>query len=212
MGQIESYWDNIHLKYNSSYDNWLDRYVNLFKENARVVELGCGRAYGSKFLLDNGFTDITACDISGEVIKMVNSFLPSLKTMVFDMGEGLPFDDNSVDVVIADLSLHYFDSKTTSFVFDEIYRILSDDGLLIARVNSVNDVNYIPKGASELEKNYYYDGSIYKRFFGREDFDSLFDGFDTLNISEEPMDRYVIPKVLWEFCIKKNKTKRKVKK
>ena len=202
MGLIDSYWDSIHLKYNSSYDNWLDKYIHLFKENGRVVELGCGRAYGSKYLLDNGFTNITACDISGEAIKMVNSSLPDIKTMIFDMSKGLPFDDNSIDVIIADLCLHYFDSKTTIYLFEEIYRVLSKNGLLIARVNSTSDYNYIPN-SKEIEKNYYYDGNIYKRFFDREDFDDFFDGFEVCNLSLESMDRYEIPKKLWEFCIKK---------
>ena len=209
MGQIDTYWDSIHLKYNSSYDDWLNKYLYLFKDNARVVELGCGRAYNSKYLIDNGFTDITACDISNEVIKMVNSAFPSLKTMVFDISQGLPFEDNSVDIVIADLCLHYFDSKTTSYVFDEIYRVLSNDGLLIARVNSIDDINYIPKDSIEIEKNYYFDGKIYKKFFDFKDFSSLFKGFEVCNLSKSTMDRYDKPKKIWEFSIRKKGSKKR---
>jgi hypothetical protein len=63
MGQIDKYWDKIHLQYNSTYDNWLNKYVYLFNKNSRIIELGCGRAYCSKYLLDNGFKNIVACDI-----------------------------------------------------------------------------------------------------------------------------------------------------
>ena len=137
MGQIDKYWDKIHLQYNSTYDNWLNKYVYLFNKNSRIIELGCGRAYCSKYLLDNGFKNIVACDISQEVLKMVNSSIPELKTLLFDMSNGLPFSDNSKDVIIADLSLHYFDLNTTNYIFDEIYRVLANDGLLIARVNAI---------------------------------------------------------------------------
>ena len=212
MGQIGEYWDKIHLQYNSTYDNWLNKYVHLFNKNSRVVELGCGRAYCSKYLLDNGFKNIIACDISKEVLKMVNSSIPELKTLLFDMSNGLPFSDNSKDVIIADLSLHYFDLNTTNFIFDEIYRVLTTDGLLIARVNATNDKLHIPDNSKEIEKNYYYDGDIYKRFFEYNDFNTLFNGFDVCNLTQENMDRYEKPKMLWEFCIKKSKVKRGIKK
>lgn len=212
MGQIDKYWDKIHLQYNSTYDNWLNKYVHLFSKNSRIMELGCGRAYCSKYLLDNGFKNIVACDISQEVIKIVNSSIPELKTLLFDMSNGLPFSDNSKDVIIADLSLHYFDLNTTNYIFDEIYRVLANDGLLIARVNATNDELHIPNNSKEIEDNFYYDGNIYKRFFEYKDFNSLFDGFDVCNLVQENMSRYEKPKILWEFCIKKSQVKRGLKK
>ena len=39
MVQIDKYWDKIHLQYNSTYDNWLNKYVHLFSKNSRIVEL-----------------------------------------------------------------------------------------------------------------------------------------------------------------------------
>ena len=199
MEQIDKYWDRIHLQYNSTYDEWLNKYVHFFNPNSRIIELGCGRAYCSKYLLENGFKNIVACDISPEVLKMVNSSIPKLKTLLFDMSNGLPFDNNSADVIIANLSLHYFDSTTTNFIFDEIYRVLSDNGLLIARVNATNDKFHIPENSKEIEKNFYYDGSIYKRFFEHEDFESLFNGFNVCNLALENMSRYEKPKMLWDF-------------
>ena len=207
MEKISEYWDKIHLQYNSTYDNWLNKYVHLFNKDGRIVELGCGRAYCSKYLLDNGFKNIVACDISPEVLKMVNSSTPELKTMLFDMSNGLPFDDNSVDVIIADLSLHYFDANTTRFIFDEIHRVLTDNGLLIARVNSINDKVHIPTDAKETEKNLYYDGTIYKKFFDESDLKSLFNGFDICSLEQKNMDRYEKPKMLWEFCIRNHNKK-----
>ena len=209
MEQINKYWDRIHLQYQSSYDEWLNKYVYLFNENDRIIELGCGRAYCSKYLLDNGFLNIMACDISGEVLKIVHDTIPNLKTLQFDMSDGLPFDDNSVNIIIADLCLHYFDATTTVFLLDEIHRVLIDNGLLIGRVNATNDSLHIPPNASEIEENYYFDGNIYKRFFESKDFETLFSEFEIEYLELKEMNRYERPKMLWEFCIKDVKEKRK---
>ena len=203
MEKLDKYWDNIHLKYNSTYDEWLNKYVNLFKKDDLIIELGCGRAYCSNYLLKNGFNNVIACDFSKEVLKIVNIENPNLKTMLFDMSVGLPFKDNSINVIVADLSLHYFTFSTTKYIFDEIYRVLNNNCYLIARVNSANDKLHIPNNGQELEKNFYYDGNIYKRFFERKDFDSLFKNFKICSIEEKYMDRYEKPKILWEVCIKK---------
>lgn len=80
--------------------------MHLFESNSPFVELGCGWAYSSKYLLSKGFKDIIACDFSEEVIKIINNESPNLKTMLFDMSQGLPFKDESKSVIIADLSLH----------------------------------------------------------------------------------------------------------
>lgn len=211
MEKIDEYWDRIHLQYNSTYDEWLNKYVPLFNKDSRVIELGCGRAYCSKYLLENGFKNIVACDISKEVLKIVNNVTPELKTLLFDMSKGLPFDNGSIDVIIADLSLHYFNSTTTDFIFDEIYRVLSDNGLLIARVNATNDMLHIPENSKEIEKNFYYDGEIYKKFFDCDDFIRLFNGFNILSLEQKNMSRYEKTKMLWEFCIKKSSVKRGIK-
>ena len=71
MGKADKYWDEVHLKYSSYYDGWLDKYINFLKKDYLIVELGCGRAYSSKFLLSKGFNNIIACDFSTEAIKML---------------------------------------------------------------------------------------------------------------------------------------------
>lgn len=119
--------------------------------------------------------------------------------MLFDTSEGLPFEDSSINVIVADLSLHYFNNSTTKYILDEIYRVLKNHGYLIARVNSANDKFHIPKNAKELEKNFFYDGNIYKKFFEKEDFESLFKKFEICSIEERYMDRYEKPKILWKF-------------
>lgn len=203
MNNLDKYWDKIHLKYTSTYDNWFDKYIHLLNKSDKIIELGCGRAYTSLYLLNNGFSDVTACDFSTEVINILNTEHKELNTSVFDISEKLPFKDDEINVIIADLCLHYFDFGKTKEILNEIYRVLKSGGYLIGRVNSANDKYHIPVNAKVLEKNFYYDGEIYKKFFEEDDFKELFENFKILSLEEKHMDRYEKPKILWEFCIKK---------
>ena len=123
--------------------------------------------------------------------------------MLFDISKGLPFDDNSINIIIADLSLHYFDKATTKAIFEDIYRVLKKDGYLIGRVNSTDDINHIPENSELIEENFYYDGTLYKKFFKEDDFKELFTNFEVCNLEKKTMTRYEKAKSLWEFCIKK---------
>lgn len=203
MGNFNLYWDDIHKKYTSTYDDWLNKYTKLFRKDFKFVELGCGRAYCSNYLISEGFSDVIATDFSSEVLKMVQEENKDLQTMLFDMTGGLPFGDNSVDVVIADLCLHYFDSEMTKYIIKEISRVLKKDGYLLVRVNSTKEVQK-KNNLEKIEHNFYFEGSIYKRYFDEEDCYYYFKDFKVYYLQESAMDRYDNPKVLWELCLRKN--------
>ena len=67
-------------------------------------------------------------------------------------------------ILIADLSLHYFDENITKNIMREIKRILAPNGYLIARVNSVEDINHGAGQGKKLEENFYYVEGYNKRF------------------------------------------------
>lgn len=69
--------------------------------------------------------------------------------MKFDVSKGLPFKDNEMDLINANLSLHYFMMDKTIEIFDDIYRVLKPGGLFIGRMNSDKNVrvNAISPGA-----------------------------------------------------------------
>lgn len=203
MSNFNLYWDDIHKKYNSTYDDWLNKYTKLFRKDFKFVELGCGRAYCSNYLISEGFSDVIATDFSSEVLKMVQKENKDLQTMLFDMTGGLPFGDNSVDVVIADLCLHYFDSEMTKYIIKEISRVLKKDGYLLVRVNSTKEVQK-KNNLEKIEHNFYFEGNIYKRYFDEEDCYYYFKDFKVYYLQESAMDRYDNPKVLWELCLRKN--------
>ena len=203
MENLDKYWDNIHLQYTSLYDEWFNKYTSLLNKEGKILELGCGRAYTSIYLLNKGYQNIITTDFSKEVINILNKEQTNLKTMNIDITKRLPFNDNEVNVIIADLSLHYFNKEQTKEIINEIKRVLAPGGYLIGRINSANDKYHIPTDAQTLEENFYYDGKIYKKFFIQDDFQELFANFKIIFLEEKHMDRYEKSKTLWEFCIKK---------
>lgn len=124
--------------------------------------------------------------------------------MNFDIVDGLPFEPNSVGLVNANLSLHYFDMEKTKEIFDEIYEVLEKGGLFIGRMNSdknayVND-NYI-----EMEKDFYYDPikEQHKRLFNQEQFDILTKQWSVVVLNEDVTTRKGRKKYTWEFILQK---------
>lgn len=202
MSDFNIYWDNIHKRYISTYDDWLNKYTKLFRKDFKFVELGCGRAYCSNYLISEGFSDVIATDFSTEALKMVQEENKDLQTMLFDMTGGLPFGDNSVDVIIADLCLHYFDREMTKYIIKEILRVLKKDGYLLVRVNSTKGIP-ATNNLEKIDHNFFFDGNIYKRYFDEEDCNYYFKDFNVYYLEENNMDRYDNPKVLWELCLRK---------
>ena len=88
--------------------------------------------------------------------------------MQIDIRETLPFKENSINLVNADLSIHYFNKTDTIKIFNEINRILTPNEMLIGRVNSDKNKGYIREETKLIEKNYYYDFEKYFRLFNKK--------------------------------------------
>ena len=140
---FKDYWDEVHKQYSSDkiiYDNYLDDYKDILNScKTKVLDLGCGVGNNSLYLLKHGFK-VVGVDYSDVALKIVSDKLKDVETILTDISNPLPFEDKSFDLVIADLSLHYFNKETTKQIMKEIKRILTDNGYLIARVNSIDDI------------------------------------------------------------------------
>lgn len=140
------------------------------------------------------------------IIKNIKKNFPEINRVEnFDMREGLPFEDNYTELVITDLSLHYFSEEKTFEILDEIKRVLKPNGLLLFRVNSTKDTNHMPTDRIEVEHNFYETSVGYKRFFDEEDINKFFKEWDKLYINEETMKRYDHDKNLWKGAVRVNK-------
>ena len=123
------------------------------------------------------------------------------------MLEAFPLADKSYSLIIADLSLHYFDNDTTIHIMNEIKRVLKENGVLLARVASVNDFNFGAGIGEQLEKNFYFEGDYTKRFFDQEDVNKYFGIIGEVKSFEASMIRneeeYSKPKMLYQVRVKK---------
>ena len=188
------------------YEKLLDKHIS---SNDACLELGSGEGRFTRLLLETG-CKVYALDISkisNEFNKKVNSSFSNLETIEGDI-EDIPFDDNSMDVVVSAGSLSY-GSKTN--IKKEILRVLKPGGRFIC-IDSLNDsfiyrlnryLRYLFKDRSLmtlmnmwntsdindfksnfLESKVYFYGSIswlepvLARFLGKGKFISLSDYFD----------------------------------
>lgn len=203
-------WDAIHSGYERSkikYDNWLDLFQKIIENcSTPIIDLGCGCGNDTLYLVERG-KKVIPCDYSKNAIKNIRKNFPEIeKAVCFDMQNGLPFDDNFTDLIICDLSLHYFKEETTFKILSDIKRVLTPNGTFIFRVNSLKDVNYGMGEGKEIEPHLYEtsDGR-YKRFFDLKDLERFFENWEKLYINEETMKRYKMEKVLWKCAVKVKK-------
>ena len=167
----KEYWDN-KLPKNaevSSYSPWLqEKLCVLPEEGELVLDLGCGNGDDTAWLMANGY-QVVSVDFSDYAVKRVGQINPG-NTFVFDMSNPDAwkiFEDNTFSAIVANLSLHYFDDKTTKMIISQIQRILKPKAKLIARVNSLEDKEFGAGAGTELEPGFFANNErgITKRFF-----------------------------------------------
>ena len=115
----ERFWDSFE-------QDKLNRYIKA-TTGKKVLDAGAGTGRISIRLREAG-ADVTALDISPDMLKILEQKDPEIETVEGDM-ENMPFDDESFDVVFSSLALvHLKDPKQ---FLDECYRVLRDDGQVV---------------------------------------------------------------------------------
>lgn len=204
MQDVTQYWNGIYQGESFSkpvYDDWLVKHETLLEasRNLPILDLGCGAGGDSLFVTERGF-QVVACDWSDEALLKIKQHIPSAYTLKVNLAEPLPFPDNSAQVIIADLSLHYFTWGTTEAVFKELQRVLLTGGHLLCRLNSIYDVYFGAGEGVEIEPHYYENDGQLKRFFDEEQITRLFEEWKLVYKQEAVMNRYHKPKNLWEIA------------
>lgn len=184
---------------------WIGKHQKLIDKlnKGHALDLGCGIGQFTDYWLVNGFQVISA-DISENALNALKERTPSATTVELDMSKPLPFEAGTFDVVFANLSIHYFDEKTTIALSGEIQRVLKPGGLFIGSVNSSVAYEIVRDKAKELEKNYYLIGERYIRLFDRPQFDLFFGQFKTVSLEEIHTVRFKNQRDHWEFIFQKD--------
>ena len=192
------------------YDLWLDDYksdLEKFK-NSKFLDLGCGIGADTLYLIERGYKVISV-DYSKEAINNILSNIKGSEAKILDMNEKFTFENNSFNLIIADISLHYFNEEKTKNIMNEIKRILNKNGLLICRVSSINDKYYGAGSGTEIEKRFYDHGSYAQRYFNEDDLNKFFSIIGKFTFIEKAMTRkesyYSMPKMLYQVRVECDK-------
>ena len=202
------YWNGVHKpigRKDIPTDDWLELFDEIIEKcSTPVLDLGCGTGNDTLTLIQKG-RQVISCDQSENAINNIRNNFPEVhKALCFNMLEGLPFEDGSFELVIADLCLHYFPEKDTRFLISEIGRVLKSGGHLLFRVNSMNDTNHGAGQGTEIEHHLFISGNnTLKRFFDEDDIRGLFGDYKIEYLKEEIMTRYKLEKRLFRVCCRK---------
>lgn len=152
--------NNFHKKYSVNkygWHNWVfDQY--LFRENTRVLELGCGTGNtwigNEKRIPPN--VNIILTDISPLMSGKAIRNLEKNKNFSFQLADiqKIPFADNEFDTVIANHMLYHV--PNLSRALSEIKRVLKEDGLFYSTTTGKNSLGEL--------------NDIYKKFRDRAEF------------------------------------------
>lgn len=149
-------------------DPWLHEHRDLLRPGARALDLGCGTGEDTAELVAAGMR-VIAFDRSRFRLRRARRCAPGARFVVGDMTRGLPFPDESFDLVVASLSIHYFDWETTCRIVREIARVLRPGGRFLCRVNRVGDVHFDYGRGTEVEPDFFEVRPGHtKRFFSEE--------------------------------------------
>ena len=199
-----AYWENNYRKYTraDACDGWLDAHAREILPGMAVLDLGCGTGTNLPALLEMD-ARVSAADLSGEAVALVQAHFGGRLQRVdcFDMCSGFPYEDASFDVVVADLSLHYFRWSDTQAILGGIGRILRSGGRLIARVHALKNLQEVPP--QQIEAHYYIVDGIPRRYFTREEIETLLSDWKLLEMQERAIHRYGRVKHVLEFSAQK---------
>lgn len=113
-----------------------------------AVDLGCGNGRNTVYLANQG-TDVIALDFSTEAVARTkeriaqSSISGSVEVLLTDITAGLPFADDSVDLIVDSyLSCHFLEEAALENYFAEVRRVLAPNGQLYWAGLGVGDEYY----------------------------------------------------------------------
>jgi len=89
----------------------VEQFIELFKKNGRVLEAGCGEAKNTFYLMENGFKNVSAFDLSENAINKVHKIAEKRNVQINAFVQDLcTFEwKYNYDLVISFGTLHFVD-------------------------------------------------------------------------------------------------------
>uniref|UniRef100_A0A2R5L4N7 Arginine-hydroxylase NDUFAF5, mitochondrial n=1 Tax=Ornithodoros turicata TaxID=34597 RepID=A0A2R5L4N7_9ACAR len=124
-----------------------DRVYDIKRKFPVAVELGCGRGYVTQHLASDAIESLYQCDMSAAFLthSKTPKDVPTTKLVVDE--EFLPFLENSIDIFLSSLSLHWVNNLPGTF--RQVYSSLKPDGVFLGSVFG-GDTLYELRGSLQL--------------------------------------------------------------
>lgn len=162
-----------------------------------ILELGCGDGRDSQTLVHKCKHHV-ATDIRQHTLVDNAKRMPASTFIHANHHQALPFKDNSFDLIVASLCLHYCCLRRARLIARELRRVAVDKAVFLGRLNSTNDQHFgaCPGAGSRL---YTVDQSL-KRFYNADDVATMLaDNWQLHSLHEKQIQRYTQAKMVWEF-------------
>lgn len=107
-----------------------DRLFDIKRQFNLVVDLGCGYGHVSKHISIDNVKELIMCDVCQEILDKSQNPEPEVKVskIVVDE-EKLPFENDSIDLLISCLNLHWVNNLPSTFL--QIKNCLKNDGVFL---------------------------------------------------------------------------------
>lgn len=202
--RTSEYWDSYYAGMITDdidqYDDWLTKHANYFEGCQKALDLGCGAGTNIQAMLLNS-ESVYAADFSPPALELVErQFVGQpVFTVHMDMRGPLPFADDCFDVVVADLSLHYFGIRDCEKIFSEINRVTSCKGAFIGRVHSLKNLKEETIGQVMPEPGLFVVGGYQRKYFSITEISELLREWHIRVLQEKQIFRYGKNKFVIEF-------------
>lgn len=107
-----------------------DIYLKEF-DNKIIADIGCGPGFLLKELTKSNFSKIYGIDISESMLIAAKQRIGACEVinLIKASAEGLPLEDNSLDIIISRGSVFFWEDKEKSY--RELYRCIKPNGLIL---------------------------------------------------------------------------------
>jgi len=182
------YWDTIYKELGivqKEPSEMVVKAINFFKKNNvnTILDLGCGTARHSLFLLKNNFK-VYGCDCSENALNIAKK-IKEIEFKKCDM-TSLPYDDGFFDAVLCNFVIQHGKIVDVEKTISGIYRILRKDGLLFLTVPSTQHDEFLTGEVIEPNTKINIDaidGDMPHHYFVEEEMKVFFKKFDILKLN-----------------------------
>ncbi|MGM0940785.1 MAG: class I SAM-dependent methyltransferase [Bacillota bacterium] len=143
-------------------------------QGKKVLDLGCGYGWHCIYALEQGASSVVGVDLSEKMLEVAKKQTTSKKVEYIHSDiEDISFAENTFDIVLSSLTLHYIESF--SDIAKNVHRYLKGDGVFVYSVEHpifTSDGNqdwiYSEDGsiAHFPVDNYFYEGKRATNFLG----------------------------------------------